>query len=162
MSDAEECDFLARPHSRSNRPDEWIRVMSEDNQPTAIDTHVGNRIRLRRSFLRISQEKLGEGLGVSFQQIQKYEKGANRIGAGQLFHIAKVLNVEPGYFYEGLPAAKSTDSGFSEHQSEMPSAGIEDTTDGIALNRAFARIKSSKLRRKIIDLVAAIADSDRS
>lgn len=138
------------------------QTMSADQQPTVIDTHVGNRIRLRRSFLRISQEKLGDYLGVSFQQVQKYEKGSNRIGAGQLFQIAKFLKVDPGYFYEGLPAAKVADRGFAERQSEIPTAGIEDTTDGIALNRAFARIKSSKLRRKLIDLVTAIADSDRS
>lgn len=136
--------------------------MDAEQQPSAIDTHVGNRIRLRRSFLRISQEKLGEQLGVTFQQVQKYEKGANRIGAGQLFQIAKFLKVEPGYFFEGLPATKVVELGFSERQSDIPTAGIEDTTDGIALNRAFARIKSSKLRRKLIDLVTAIADSDRS
>ncbi len=136
--------------------------MDAEQQPSAIDIHVGARIRLRRSFLRISQEKLGEQLGVSFQQVQKYEKGSNRIGAGQLFQIAKFLKVDPGYFFEGLPAAKATDVGFSERQSDMPSAGIEDTTDGIALNRAFARIKSSKLRRKLIDLVTAMADTDRS
>ncbi|MCB1536098.1 MAG: helix-turn-helix transcriptional regulator [Rhodoblastus sp.] len=136
--------------------------MNAEEQLSLIDTHVGNRIKLRRSFLRISQEKLGDHLGVSFQQIQKYEKGANRIGAGQLFQIGRLLNVEPSYFFEGLPATKATDSGFSERQSDMPSAGIEDTTDGIALNRAFARIKSSKLRRRLIDLVTAIADSDRS
>ncbi|MFT4095509.1 MAG: helix-turn-helix transcriptional regulator [Rhodoblastus sp.] len=138
------------------------QMMSADQQPTVIDTHVGNRIRLRRSFLRVSQEKLGEHLGVSFQQVQKYEKGSNRIGAGQLFQIAKFLKVDPGYFYEGLPAATAADQGFAERQSEIPSAGIEDTTDGIALNRAFARIKSSKLRRRLIDLVTTIADSDRS
>ncbi|MEI2736048.1 MAG: helix-turn-helix transcriptional regulator [Rhodoblastus sp.] len=136
--------------------------MDAEQQPSAIDIHVGARIRLRRSFLRISQEKLGEQLGVSFQQVQKYEKGSNRIGAGQLFQIAKFLKVDPGYFFEGLPAAKAADAGFSERQSDMPSAGIEDTTDGIALNRAFARIKSSKLRRKLIDLVTAMADTDRS
>ena len=136
--------------------------MDAEQQPSAIDIHVGARIRLRRSFLRISQEKLGEQLGVSFQQVQKYEKGSNRIGAGQLFQIAKFLKVDLGYFFEGLPAAKAADAGFSERQSDMPSAGIEDTTDGIALNRAFARIKSSKLRRKLIDLVTAMADTDRS
>lgn len=136
--------------------------MDAEQQPSVIDSHVGNRIRLRRSFLRISQEKLGEQLGVSFQQVQKYEKGSNRIGAGQLFHIAKFLKVDPGYFFVGLPTAEIADVGFSERQSDIPTAGIEDTTDGIALNRAFARIKSSKLRRKLIDLVTAIADSDRS
>jgi len=136
--------------------------MNADQQPNAIDTHVGNRIRLRRSFLRISQEKLGEHLGVTFQQIQKYEKGSNRIGAGQLFQIAKLLKVEPGFFYEDLPGARKGEAGFSERQTDLPTIGIEDTADGIALNRAFARIKSSKLRRKLIDLVTAIADSDRT
>ena len=136
--------------------------MDAEQQLSLIDTHVGNRIKLRRSFLRISQEKLGDHLGVSFQQIQKYEKGANRIGAGQLFQISRLLKVEPSYFFEGLPAAKTAEAGFSERQSDLPSTGIEDTTDGIALNRAFARIKSSKLRRRLIDLVKAMADSDRS
>ena len=136
--------------------------MNADQKPTAIDTHVGNRIRLRRSFLRISQEKLGEELGVSFQQVQKYEKGSNRIGAGQLYCIAKLLKVEPGYFFEGLPATRTKDAGFAERQTDIPASGIEDTVQGLALNHAFARIKSSKLRRKLIELVTAVADSDRS
>ena len=136
--------------------------MSAEQKATAIDTHVGNRIRLRRSFLRISQEKLGEQLGVSFQQVQKYEKGSNRIGAGQLFYIARQLKVDPGYFYEGLPNAPVAEAGFAERQSGMPATGLEDTTEGHALNRAFARIKSSKLRRKLIDLVTTIADTDRT
>ena len=140
---------------------EWTDFMDAEQHPSAIDAHVGNRIRLRRSFLRISQEKVGEQVGVTFQQVQKYEKGSNRIGAGQLFQIARFLKVDPGYFFEGLPAAKIADAGFSERQNDIPAAGIEDTADGIALNRAFARIKSSKLRRKLIDLVTAIADSDR-
>lgn len=124
--------------------------------PSLIDTHVGNRIRVRRSFLKLSQEKLGERLGVSFQQIQKYEKGVNRIGAGQLFEIAKFLGVEPNFFFEGLPVA---DGGFSERQSVIQTVGIEDTVEGLALNHAFARIKSQKIRKKVIALVAAIAES---
>lgn len=131
--------------------------MSADNEPTSIDIHVGKRIRIRRSFLRVSQEKLGEHLGVSFQQIQKYEKGANRIGAGQLFHIAKLLKVEPNYFYEGLAASARTDPSFAEGQSRI--AGVEETVEGIALQKAFARIRSQKVRRRIVDLVAAVADS---
>jgi len=155
-------DALKVHGTMSARTPNWTRDMNADQQLTAIDRHVGNRIKLRRSFLRISQEKLGERLGVTFQQVQKYEKGSNRIGAGQLFQIASFLKVEPGYFYDGLPTAKSADVGFSERQTDIPNAGIEDTTDGMALNRAFARIKSSKLRRKLIELVTAIADSDRS
>ena len=133
--------------------------MESDKQPSAIDTHVGKRIRVRRSFLRISQEKLGEHLGVSFQQIQKYEKGANRIGAGQLFHIAKVLKVEPNYFFEGLAVARA-EVGFGEGQSDLPTPVLEDTAEGIALHRAFARIKSQRVRKRVVDLVASIADSN--
>lgn len=133
--------------------------MEPDKQPNTIDTHVGNRIRIRRSFLRISQEKLGEHLGVSFQQIQKYEKGVNRIGAGQLFHIAKLLKVEPNYFFEGLPARDPSDPGFAEAQIKMNATVIDETAEGISLNRAFARIKSQKLRRKLVELASAIADA---
>ena len=136
--------------------------MNADQQPTAIDTHVGNRIRLRRSFLRLSQENAGEHLGVSFQQVQKYEKGSNRIGAGQLFQIARFLKVDPTSKIFMRFAVKAWSPGLSEIHTDMPTSGIEDTTDGIALNRAFARIKSSKLRRRIIELVTTIADSDRS
>lgn len=134
--------------------------MDADKKPNAIDTHVGKRIRVRRSFLRISQEKLGDHLGVSFQQIQKYEKGSNRIGAGQLFHIAKFLKVDLNYFFEGLPPSERDKLGFSERQSDIGVATFDETAEGISLNRAFARIKSQKLRKRLVELATAIADLD--
>ncbi len=120
--------------------------------PNALDLHVGNRLRMRRTFLRISQEKLGEHIGVTFQQIQKFEKGANRISAGQLFMIANFLRVDVNYFFEGLS------SGLSE-----PSAAIDEeraAAEGVILNRAFARVSNPKLRQSIIDMVGAIADGE--
>jgi transcriptional regulator with XRE-family HTH domain len=135
--------------------------MDSDKEQNTIDTHVGNRIRVRRTFLRVSQEKLGEHIGVSFQQIQKYEKGSNRIGAGQLFHIAKLLKVEPNYFYEGLGAVTRDASGFAESSSRIAALPVDESTEGIALNRAFARIRSQKVRRRIVDLVTALADTSQ-
>lgn len=132
--------------------------MKMDSEPTAIDAHVGARVRLRRTLLKISQEKLGEFLGVSFQQVQKYEKGLNRIGSGQLFIIAKLLKVEPNYFFEGVAALGGAPS-MAEPGAEYihnDAAAI----DAVALNRAFARIKNPALQRRIIDLVASIADTE--
>ena len=131
--------------------------MSQDKQETDVDAHVGNRIRQRRNELRLSQEKLGEHLGVTFQQIQKYEKGSNRIGAGQLLQIAKFLQVDPNFFYAGLepPAA----AGFSEGQANILAGAMDETLEGHELNHAFARIKSKKLRRSVVDLVTAVANS---
>lgn len=119
--------------------------------PNALDVHVGNRLRTRRAFLRISQEKLGDHIGVTFQQIQKFEKGANRISAGQLFLIANLLKVDVNYFFEGL------NSGFGEPVAESIS-GDRAAAEGVLLNRAFARVSSPKLRQTIIDMVTAIAD----
>lgn len=112
---------------------------------------MGNRLRTRRTFLRISQEKLGEHIGVTFQQIQKFEKGTNRISAGQLFLIANLLKVDVNYFFEGL------NSGFGEPVTETMN-GDRAAAEGVLLNRAFARVASPRLRQTIIDMVTAIAD----
>ncbi|MDE2579684.1 MAG: helix-turn-helix transcriptional regulator [Hyphomicrobiales bacterium] len=132
--------------------------MDKDNSKTSfLDIHVGLRIRSRRMQLRISQEKLGNEIGVTFQQVQKYEKGQNRIGAGQLFAIARLLKVEPNFFFDGL-AAKGA-PGFAE--AEAPAFEAQAPADALAMNRAFARVKSHRLRRRIVDLVAAIAETER-
>lgn len=127
------------------------------DQPAAhnsVDVHVGERLRKRRTLLRVSQEKLGDQIGVTFQQIQKYEKGANRIGAGQLFQIASFLRVDLGYFFEGLNGAPS--EGFSE----ATVAGISAADiDGHELSRAFARIKDPRARRALVDLARSLADA---
>lgn len=127
-------------------------------QPNPIDLHVGARVRLRRMLLGLSQEKLGEALGLTFQQVQKYEKGTNRIGASRLHQISRTLAVPPAYFYEGAPGEGGVTSGLAE---DRPAASyVPDfltTAEGIQLNKAFARISDQRVRRRIVDLVLALA-----
>ena len=127
--------------------------------PNPIDKHVGARVRMRRMMLSMSQEKLGDALGLTFQQIQKYEKGANRIGASRLQQIAQILQVQVSFFFEGTPHAPGH-SGMSEAPSPAYVSDFLATSDGLSLTKAFMRIKSSKLRRRIVDLVEQIAGMD--
>jgi transcriptional regulator with XRE-family HTH domain len=132
--------------------------MPNKKQPNPIDTHVGSRVRLRRMMLGMSQEKLGENLGITFQQIQKYEKGTNRIGASRLQHIARVLTVPVSFFFDGAPGAP-VETGRGSGDAEAPNYLVDflATSDGIQLNKAFVRIKDVKLRRRVIELVRAMA-----
>ncbi|MCB1497538.1 MAG: helix-turn-helix transcriptional regulator [Bauldia sp.] len=132
--------------------------MANKKQPNPIDIHVGSRVRLRRMMLGMSQEKLGEHLGITFQQIQKYEKGTNRIGASRLQNIARVLSVPVSFFFEDAPGGES--GGMAEQQSASYVVDFLSSSEGIQLNKAFVRIKDPKLRRKVIDLVRAIAGAD--
>jgi len=136
--------------------------MANKKQPNPIDIHVGSRVRLRRMMLSMSQEKLGESLGITFQQIQKYEKGTNRIGASRLQHIARVLSVPVSYFFEDAPGP--VDQGQGENLSEPGSASYVvdflSSTEGLQLNRAFVRLKDAKVRRRIIDLVRSLAGDE--
>ena len=131
--------------------------------PNPTDKHVGSRVRMRRMMLGMSQEKLGDSLGLTFQQVQKYEKGTNRIGASRLQQISQILQVPVSFFFEGAPSALL--SGRHEGMSEAPSpAYVSDflaTSDGLALTKAFMRIDDSKLRRRIVDLVEQIAGRDK-
>ncbi|MCT8268822.1 MULTISPECIES: helix-turn-helix domain-containing protein [Afifella] len=123
--------------------------------PDEIDAHIGRQVRMRRKMAGLSQEKLGEQLGVTFQQIQKYEKGANRIAASRLFQIAEVLGSPLSYF---LP--DNTGNGGEEGFAERQTAFVMDfvsTAEGVELNRSFTHIKSSKVRRRLIELVSEIA-----
>jgi transcriptional regulator with XRE-family HTH domain len=128
--------------------------------PNPIDKHVGSRVRMRRMMLGMSQEKLGDALGLTFQQVQKYEKGTNRIGASRLQQISEILQVPVSFFFEGVPAAPGA-SEAAPGMAEAPSpAYVSDflaTSDGLALTKAFVQIKDSRLRRRIVDLVEAIA-----
>lgn len=131
--------------------------------PNPTDKHVGSRVRMRRMMLGMSQEKLGDSLGLTFQQVQKYEKGTNRIGASRLQQISQILQVPVSFFFEGAPSAQT--SGRHEATGEAPSpAYVSDflaTSDGLALTKAFMRIDDSKLRRRIVDLVEQIAGRDK-
>jgi transcriptional regulator with XRE-family HTH domain len=125
--------------------------------PNPIDRYVGSRVRMRRMMLGMSQEKLGEALGLTFQQVQKYEKGTNRIGASRLQQIAHILQVPVAFFFEDVPRQQD---GLHE-VTDAPSAGYVSeflaSTDGLSLTRAFMRIQEPKVRRRIVDLVEAIA-----
>jgi transcriptional regulator with XRE-family HTH domain len=110
-------------------------------------------------MLSMSQEKLGDALGLTFQQVQKYEKGTNRIGASRLQQIAHILQVPVSFFFEGAPHSAGH-GGMSEAPSPAYVADFLATSDGLSLTKAFMRIKSSKLRRRIVDLVEQIAGID--
>lgn len=124
--------------------------------PDELDAHIGARVRLRRMTLGMSQEHLGKSIGLTFQQIQKYEKGLNRIGAGRLYRIAMVLTVPVEYFFEGLPGAED----LSDTQTQERNRAIQSflvSPDGFSLCQAFLSIDDPATRRRIVDLVATIA-----
>jgi transcriptional regulator with XRE-family HTH domain len=130
-------------------------------RPNPIDIHVGSRVRFRRMLLGMSQEKLGERLGLTFQQVQKYEKGINRIGASRLFDLAQVLGVSVQFFYEEAPAAEThavIPDGFAEKPEGNSIVEFLRSRDGLELNRAFVRISDIKARRAIVDLVRSLAN----
>ncbi|HSI41583.1 MAG TPA: helix-turn-helix domain-containing protein [Xanthobacteraceae bacterium] len=128
--------------------------------PNPVDKHVGSRVRMRRMMVSMSQEKLGESLGITFQQIQKYEKGTNRIGASRLQHISTVLGVPVAFFFEGAPPSTIA-GGFAEDPAPTYVADFLATSEGLALTRAFTKITDSKVRRRVVDLVEAIAGDEK-
>lgn len=125
--------------------------------PNPIDKHVGSRVRMRRMMVGMSQEKLGEHLGITFQQIQKYEKGTNRIGASRLQQISLVLGVPVAFFFEGAPTVGPDGDGVEEASSPAYVSDFLATSEGLTLTRHFMRIPDPKIRRRIVDLVISIA-----
>jgi transcriptional regulator with XRE-family HTH domain len=124
--------------------------------PSSIDKYIGSRVRLRRMMLGLTQERLGDAVGVTFQQIQKYEKGTNRIGASRLQAIAKTLTVETSYFFDGLPQTQDS-AGFSETKPRPVEFDFVATAEGLRLHRSFIRIKDRRVRKRIVELVTALA-----
>jgi transcriptional regulator with XRE-family HTH domain len=125
--------------------------------PNYIDVHVGSRIRMRRQLISMSQEKLGELLGITFQQVQKYEKGSNRISASRLFYAAKILGVPVQAFFEDLPGTEG-DIGFSESNGESSVMSSMMNAEGIKLAKAFRDADNSTKRKLIATLARAIVD----
>ncbi|MEQ8814880.1 MAG: helix-turn-helix domain-containing protein [Thalassobaculum sp.] len=124
--------------------------------PNPVDIHVGARVRLRRTLLGMSQERLGEALGLTFQQVQKYERGANRIGASRLFDLARALQVPVGFFFDDLPEGVA--------EGGPPTAPVQDDDpmqrrETIELVRAFYRIQDPTARRRLFELTRSIADT---
>ena len=125
--------------------------------PNFVDRHVGNRVRMRRLLVGMSQEKLGELLGITFQQVQKYEKGSNRVSASRLYQISRVLGVAVQYFYDEL---KSDDgpSGFAESEGADAIAGALQSPEGVQIARIFSATSDPEKRKLILNAVKLLAD----
>ncbi|MBX3519879.1 MAG: helix-turn-helix transcriptional regulator [Xanthobacteraceae bacterium] len=130
-------------------------------EPNPIDRHVGSRVRMRRMMISMSQEKLGERLGITFQQVQKYEKGTNRIGASRLHQIAKILGVPVAFFYEDMPGGEAA-AGFGEAGNPLYISEFMASPEGLSLAKAFMKVTDPKLRRRIVDLVEAMVAAGES
>ena len=129
--------------------------------PSAIDKHVGTRVRMRRMLIGMSQEKLGEALKITFQQVQKYEKGTNRISASRLQQIANVLGVTVSFLYEGAPTEAEA-GGFAESATPAYVADFVASHEGLQLMRSFTRIKDPRVRRTIVEHVKALAGEEET
>lgn len=125
-------------------------------KPNPIDTHVGSRVRLRRMLIGMSQERLGEQMGLTFQQIQKYEKGVNRIGASRLLNLSQILDVPVQFFFDGAPIDGDEATGAENGESFI--YDFVNSREGLELNRAFVRIADPRVRRSVIDLVRSLAE----
>lgn len=132
-----------------------------DRSPNPIDLHVGARIRMRRKLLGVSQEKLAEELGLTFQQVQKYERGANRVSASKLYEIARTLSAPVSYFFEGLSDPALAASGH-DAQGEVSMHDFLMTPEGLELAAAFPRIKRGRVRRRVLDLVRSMIDDQEA
>jgi transcriptional regulator with XRE-family HTH domain len=131
----------------------------QERSPNPIDVHVGLQVRLRRKELKISQEKLAEALGLTFQQVQKYERGANRISASKLYEIARALHVPIGWFFEGL--SDPTVERLQGAAEETPYAhSFLTTQEGIDLANLFPKIVQRRVRRRLVELVRAMVDEE--
>jgi len=135
-----------------------VKTIGVKKVPKSTDVHVGARVRMRREVLGKSQSWLGSAVGVTFQQIQKYEKGTNRIGSSRLQQFANLLNVSVPFFFEGGPNAPSQRKAGAIDPSVTNVSKFISSTDGVALIKAFRQIKDAKLRRGIVNLVEQIAD----
>ena len=133
-------------------PQRRRKTISADG-PDPVDVHVGNRLRQRRTLLGMSQEKLAAAFGVSFQQIQKYERGANRISASRLHLLTQILDVPVTYFFEGLPASSQIDDPIVAEDDEPDRMTSRETLE---LVRAYYRIGDADIRRRLIDLARAL------
>ena len=130
--------------------------------PNPVDVHVGARVRMRRTLLGMSQEKLGRALGLTFQQIQKYERGVNRIGAGRLFNLSRILEVPVSFFFEDLPAALSgAKAGRARGLAEAPAAPFEpdpmSKRETLELVRAYYRVTDRQVRMRLLELIRSLA-----
>jgi transcriptional regulator with XRE-family HTH domain len=135
--------------------------MSAIKTPNRVDMQVGSRVRLRRMMLAISQEKLAKALGLSFQQVQKYEKGANRIGASRLEQISRFLQVPVAFFFEGASDTSAVATSEEDTRSLALMNEFASSPDGLRLIQSFTQVEDADVRRRIVDLVQAIGSKNR-
>ncbi|MFA5040804.1 MAG: helix-turn-helix transcriptional regulator [Bdellovibrionales bacterium] len=146
------------------------KAQLRSENPDPIDIHVGSRLRMRRNLVGLSQEQLGKSLGLTFQQIQKYERGINRMGSSRLFQIAKTLSVPVAYFFEEIPASFSVSSqpGFADTEQAALEGAPDKQNDydilrrreTLELIRAYYRIQDDKQRRKVYELIRSMSDEE--
>lgn len=129
-------------------------------QPNPIDAYVGARVRTRRLMLGMSQERLADRIGVTFQQVQKYEKGTNRVGASRLQKIANVLGVPPSFFFYQESEELVTTAGIGDFTTMSYVSQFLQSREGMALNQSFLKIPDANVRQKIVALVKAMAEMD--
>ena len=140
----------------AQQTDETRVAIAAKKQANPIDIQVGNRVRIRRMLIGMSQERLGDLLGLTFQQVQKYEKGVNRIGAGRLFEVSRILNVPVDFFYEGV-----NEGGPGSAESDgAPVMDFVSSGEGLQLSLAFMKIKDAKVRKRVLDLVKSLAEEE--
>jgi transcriptional regulator with XRE-family HTH domain len=150
--------------------DDGVGRGDKDSKPSPIDVHVGSRLRLRRTLLGMSQERLGEALGLTFQQVQKYERGANRVGASRLFDLSRVLDVPISFFFDDMPEPLATTygshstrrtGGFSEQQDNFGDESM-NRRETLELVRAYYRITDPSVRKRVFELIKSLVpDADR-
>lgn len=149
-----------RKSAQSKKATKALSQAKKPDGPNPIDVHVGARVRLRRMILGISQEKLGRSLGLTFQQIQKYEKGANRIGASRLFDLSALLDVPIQYFFEDYAYANNAPAGLAEPDPGDAFMELLSSPEGVQLCRYFSVIKDQEVKRRVLDLVKSIAETE--
>jgi len=146
---------------------EQVLGSDRESRPSPIDVHVGSRIRLRRTLLGMSQERLGESLGLTFQQVQKYERGVNRVGASRLFDLSRVLDVPISFFFDDMPDSLAANFGgvpsrrTSSVEAQDPFG--DDTLsrrETLELVRAYYRITDPSIRKRVFDLIKSMGPAE--
>ncbi len=149
----------------NQKPPVGRRRRRKSDKPNPIDVHVGSRVRLRRTLLGMSQEKLGDAIGLTFQQVQKYERGANRIGASRLYDLSRVLDVPVSFFFDDInpeaaaAALAAAGGGGGEDAAPRYEPDPMMRRETLELVRAYYRIPDSQIRRRLFDLTKAIANA---
>ncbi len=147
---------------------EQVVGSDRESRPSPIDVHVGSRIRLRRTLLGMSQERLGESIGLTFQQVQKYERGVNRVGASRLFDLSRVLDVPISFFFDDMPDSLAANFGGVPHRRTSSLSDAQDPfgddtlsrRETLELVRAYYRITDASIRKRVFDLIKSMGPAE--